>query len=201
MPEQSNEEIAATKITRWWRRYSWRLEARYAHARKQAYTLSQEPECQAERMIDVILVDWIRSRDIGRGNIYILRDNGFLLLTDLLKLQRLVKMTHTKAINMLTNSTGVFKSSVQNIVTHLGKRKRSLAKYQAKFEDTKGVRVLLGLPTNKLQERMYRDLQALEIYRKEVEKWAREVEDGLAGTWSETNAWTVWARDGFEYSM
>jgi len=197
MPEPSDEAIMASKIALWWRRCSTKLEARHAHEQKRADILSQEPECQAERMVDDILVDWMRSRDMRRGNIYILRDSGFLLLTSLLKLQRLVKMTHATAMNTLADSAGAFKLSVQAIVTHLEKRKKSLAKYRARFEDTKGVRLLFKLPTNKLQERMDKDLKALETYRKEVETWAREIEDCLADTWSETNAWTVWVRGGF----
>lgn len=191
----SAEAIAAARIVQWWRRCSTRLEARHTPTQKRAHTIFQKPECQAEWLINEILVDWMRSRDTRRGNIYIIRDSGFLLLTNLLKLQRLIKMTHTKAVSTLTDSTDVIKLGLRETVTLLEKRERSLATYTARFEDIKGVQVLFELPTNKLKERMDRDLKALESYRKEVEIWAREIEDCLADTWSETNAsnaWTVW---------
>ncbi|KAF8416944.1 hypothetical protein EV426DRAFT_624835 [Tirmania nivea] len=190
MSEYSDEALAAAKIVRWWRRCSTSLEARRICARKREYT----PERQAEGLIDDILVAWIRSKDRRGGNIYILRDSGLLLLTSLLKLQRLIKMTHSTAMNRLTDSTEHFKLRHRYIIARLERRKNSLAKYEAKFRNTKGVGALFELPTNRLQERIDKDLEALETYRKEVEEWAREMEDC---TWNESYAWTVWARSGF----
>jgi len=181
--EQSGEETAASKIAHWWRRCSSRLKARRAHTKKQADKRSQGPEGQAEVIIDNIIVRWMTSKYRQQRNI--VRDSGVPLLTCILKLQGLVKATHTRAMSGLTDTTGKYRLSsvavedIQDMVALLEKRKHLLAQSEAMFSNPEKVEVLFKLPVTELEDRMSKALVVLEAYQKEIEKWTRDIKDCL----------------------
>ena len=181
--EQSGEETAASKIAHWWRRCSSRLKAQQAHTKKQADKRSQGPEGQAEVIIDDIIVRWMSSKYRQQRNI--IRGSGVPLLACILKLQGLTKATHTRAMSVLTDTTGKYRLSsvavenIQNKVAPLEKRKHVLAQSEAMFSNPEKIEVLFKLPVTELEDRMSKALGELEAYQKEIEKWARDIKDRL----------------------